>query len=56
MYKYIDLTTVEAYKGYFETSFFGWGKPSYFNYGHLCTANGRADQNRMAVDVEREGH
>ena len=33
MYKYIDLTA-EVYKKYFEISFFGWGSPSEFNYGH----------------------
>ena len=39
MYKYIDLT-VEAYEKYFETSFFEWGSPSEFSYGHSLQCRG----------------
>ena len=51
MYKYIDLT-VEAYKEYFEISFFRWG---ILLNSIMCincsTGDGEADQNQMAVDV-----
>ena len=51
MYKYIDLT-VEAYEEYFEISFSGEEVLlNSLSDIHCITAEGGADQNRMAVDV-----
>ena len=52
MYKYINLT-VEAYEEHFKISFFFVERVllnSIMNI-HCSTAEGGADQNRMAVDV-----
>ena len=54
IYKYIDLI-VETYEEYFEISFFGWGSPSEFSYGHSLYYRGRTRPKSNGCRCERKG-